>query len=137
MGLAKAVWDEEQAAGANGAKSKGKKELTAKQKALKEKIDGIGLGGVSFFAWFGFRGEPVTAEESKIAVREERDRRKRRAGGEEVPTPEPSEDGEQDLEDLDEDLEIFPMGEQLALAISDDLWTGALKYFSKWRRFPP
>ncbi len=129
LSLVKAVWDEEQAAGTNGAKVKGK-ELTPKQKELKEKIDGIGLGGLSFFAWFGFIGERVSAEESKAATQEEKERRQRRKAGEEVATP--TNEAEEDEEDEeDDDLEIFPTGETLALAISDDLWPGAIKYFSK------
>lgn len=129
LGLAKAVWDEEQAAGANGAGSKGK-EFTPKQKALKDKIESIGLGGVSFFAWFGYRGPKVSAEESKLAAKEERERRQRRAAGEEVSTPK-DDDDEEDEDDDDEELEIFPNGDQLALAIAEDLWPSAIKYFSK------
>ncbi|KXX72958.1 Protein SET, partial [Madurella mycetomatis] len=60
LGLVKAVWDEQQAAPKKEANKGGKKdkvELTEKQKALKEKIDKTGMGGVSFFAWFGYIGE--------------------------------------------------------------------------------
>lgn len=128
LGLAKAVWDEEQAAGANGAGSKGK-EFTPKQKALKDKIESIGLGGLSFFAWFGYRGPKVSAEESKLAAKEEKERRQRRAAGEEVSTP--KDDDDEDEDDDDEELEIFPSGDQLALAIAEDLWPSAIKYFSK------
>jgi len=135
LGLAKAVWDEEQANGTNGAKSKGKG-LTTKQKALKEKIDSIGLGSLSFFAWFGFRGDPISAEESKAATQEEKERRQRRAAGEEVVTPASKDEEDDDEDEENESLEIFPGGDQLAVAISDDLWPGAIKFFSK-SRFPP
>lgn len=37
------------------------------------------------------------------------------------------EDGE---EDIGMSLEIFPDGDDLAIAISEDLWPGAIKYFS-------
>jgi hypothetical protein len=131
LGLAKAVWDEEQAAGANGAKAKAKT-LTDKQKALKAKIDTIGLGGLSFFTWFGYRGERISAAESRIAIQEEKDRRQRRAAGEEVASPTNNDDDEEEQEEEDNSLEIFPTGDQLALAISDDLWPGAIKYFSKF-----
>ncbi|KAK0651829.1 nucleosome assembly protein [Cercophora newfieldiana] len=127
LGLAKAVWDEEQAERANGDKAM-KKELTEKQKALKAKIDTIGLGGLSFFAWFGYIGERISAEESRIATQEEKERRQRRAAGEEVASP-TNEDEEEEEEE--EGLEIFPLGDQLALAISDDLWPGAIKYFTQ------
>ena len=128
LGLAKAVWDEEQAAGTNGAAGSKDKELTPKQKALQEKMNGIGLGGVSFFAWFGFRGPKVSAEESKLATKEEKERRQRRAAGEEVSTP--KNDEEDDVDD-GEEFEIFPSGDQLGLAIAEDLWPNAIKYFSK------
>ena len=40
-----------------------------------------------------------------------------------------------DEEEEDEDeslaLEIFPDGEELAIAIAEDLWPNAIKYFSK------
>ncbi|KAK5656289.1 hypothetical protein OQA88_4669 [Cercophora sp. LCS_1] len=128
LSLAKAVWDEEQATGTNGAKTKGK-ELTTKQKALKEKIESVGLGGVSFFSWFGFRGEHISAEESRIATEEENDKRRCRNAGEEVASP--ADDDEEDEDEDEDELEIFPGGDQLALAISDDLWPGAIKYFTQ------
>ncbi|KAK4453203.1 nucleosome assembly protein [Podospora aff. communis PSN243] len=131
LGLAKAVWDEEQAEGANGAAKGKKKPLTEKQQALKAKIDANGLGGLSFFTWFGYRGEPISAEESRVATREEKERRQRRAAGEEVATPTNEEEEEEEEDDEDEFLEIFPNGDSLALAISDDLWPGAIKYFTQ------
>ncbi|KAK0720038.1 nucleosome assembly protein [Lasiosphaeris hirsuta] len=128
--LVKAVWDEEQAAGTNGAKARAKGDkITAKQQALKAKIDGIGLGGLSFFAWFGFRGNRVSAEESQTATQEERQRRQRRKAGEEVSTP--ASEADSDDSDDDDDLEIFPGGDMLALAIADDLWPGAIKFFTQ------
>ncbi|KAK1760869.1 nucleosome assembly protein [Echria macrotheca] len=128
LSLAKAVWDEDQAQGTIQTKKK-RKDLTATQKALEEKIDSIGLGGVSFFAWFGFRGDPVTAEESRTAVQEQKDRRHRRKNGEDVESPAREEEEEDEEEDVD--LEIFPYGAQVAMAIADDLWPGAIKYFTQ------
>jgi hypothetical protein len=137
LGLVKAVYDEQMAKPKEEAKDKKKKvELTEKQKALKEKMNNTGMGGVSFFAWFGYIGEYVTAEESKAAIEEEKEERRKRKAGEEVAKKKEDEDEEmeddEDDDDEDDDLEIFPTGDQLAMAIADDLWPGALKYFSEW-----
>ncbi|KXX78108.1 Protein SET [Madurella mycetomatis] len=140
LGLVKAVWDEQQAAPKKEANKGGKKdkvELTEKQKALKEKIDKTGMGGVSFFAWFGYIGENVSAEESRIAMEEEKEERRKRKAGEAVPKKDEDEemtdDGDDDDDDGDDDddLEIFPAGDEIAMAIADDLWPGALRYFSQ------
>ncbi|KAK4127530.1 hypothetical protein N657DRAFT_589876 [Parathielavia appendiculata] len=138
LGLVKAVYDEQMAKPKQEAKDERSKkvELTEKQKALKEKMENTGMGGVSFFAWFGYIGEYVTAEESKAAVEEEREERRKRKAGEEVAKKkdededeEMEDDKEEDDDDEDDDLEIFPTGDQLAMAIADDLWPAALKYF--------
>ncbi|KAK3296998.1 nucleosome assembly protein [Chaetomium fimeti] len=134
LSLVKAVYDEQLAKPKQEKKGKAEKVvLTEKQKALKEKIDSTGMGGVSFFAWFGYIGEYVSAEESKEATEEEKEERRKRKAGEEVPKKDEDEEmGEGDDEDEDEDdddLDIFPMGDAVAMAIADDLWPGALKYF--------
>lgn len=132
------VWQQDKKQGqANGASKDKKKtkseDWTADQKALREKIDKFGLGGVSFFCWFGYRGEDVSAEESAIAVEEDKKRRAEKAEGK---SSEPKEtEEEDDEEDEDEEdplaLEIFPDGDDLAVAFSEDLWPSAIKYFSK------
>lgn len=127
LGMVKRAWDEEQALEKAGKpRPKG---LTAVQRALKEKIDNTGLGGLGFFAWFGFRGERVTAEESRLVQEKERERRQQRKNGVEVVNLPPEEEDEEDEED---DLEIFPDGDNLAVCIADDLWPGAIRYFSKF-----
>lgn len=145
LGLVKAVYDE-QVAKPKEEKKKGAKAekvvFTEKQKALKEKIDKTGMGGVSFFAWFGYIGEYVSAEESKEAVEEEKEERRKRKAGEEVPKKDEDEEmadeeEEDDDEELEEDLDIFPMGDAVAMAIADDLWPGALKYFSEFTTICP
>lgn len=144
LDLVKAVYDEQRAKPKQEGKGKkaAKVELTDKQKALKEKIDNTGMGGVSFFAFFGYAGEYVSAEESKAAIAEEAEERRKRKAGEEV-TKEDEEDKMDEDEDEDEeeeeedDLEIFPAGDEIAMAIADDLWPGALKYFSKFTLTPP
>jgi hypothetical protein len=111
LGLAKKVWD-------GGA--------AADRAALKKKIDSVGIGGASFFAWFGYVGRKISAEQSAAAAEKEKERRRLRAEGKEVAeTPVPSENEDE------EDLEIFDGGDSLALFIADDLWPNAVKYFSK------
>ncbi|EGX88010.1 NAP family protein [Cordyceps militaris CM01] len=89
-------------------------------------IESTGLGGVSFFAWFGFAGRAVSAEESAEAFKVEQEKRQKRRAGEDV--PEDDDDDEDD--DLDEyDTEIFPTGDDLAVSLAEDVWPNAIKYF--------
>ena len=133
LGLAKRVWEEEKAAQEKGEK-KDSKELTEAQKELKEQIEKIGLGGISFFAWFGYAGKMISAEESQAATEQENEVRKLQREGKEIPeslrAPEKEKEDEED--DDDESLDIFPDGDSLAIALSDDLWPGAVKYFSTY-----
>ncbi|KAJ5381380.1 uncharacterized protein N7496_003808 [Penicillium cataractarum] len=92
--------------------------------------------GVSFFSFFGYRGRAITAEQNKEAVKEDEERWAKISNGEEV--PEDDEDDEDDddedfellVDDL-EDAEIFTDGEDLAIALAEDLWTNALKYYAQ------
>ncbi|KAI0133084.1 nucleosome assembly protein [Hypoxylon sp. NC0597] len=127
------VWENDKKQGpSDSTKIKKEKDYTPDEKALKEKIEATGLGAVSFFGWFGYRGLNISAEESRLAVEEERKKRAERAAGK-IPELKEVEE-EEDDDDEDEDplaLEIFPDGEEVALAISDDLWPNAIKYFSQ------
>lgn len=107
----------------------GERELNEEQKALLKKIEGTGMGGLSFFAWFGFIGRRVSAEESEAAYVKEREYQAKRKAGEKVAVPE--EERDEDL-DFGMELEIFPDGDDLAVAFTEDLWPGAIKYFSKF-----
>jgi hypothetical protein len=116
-------------------KSKSKdKTLTPEQKALKKKIDNTGMGGLSFFAWFGFIGRRISAAESAEATAIEREKRRARQASKHTSPPE-SNNGDESDDDDDDDamgmsLEIFPDGDDLAIAFTEDLWPGAIKYFS-------
>ncbi|SPN97213.1 related to phosphatase 2a inhibitor [Cephalotrichum gorgonifer] len=129
LSLVKKVWDEEQAGIKAGKEVKG---WTETRNALREKIDATGMGGVSFFAWFGFIGRRVSAEESVDADKRERERRRLRSEGKEVAKEEEEEEeGEEETEeDIQEELEIFPGGDDLAVAVSEDLWPAAIKHFT-------
>ncbi|KAI1197206.1 nucleosome assembly protein [Nemania serpens] len=138
LDLVAKVWkqDKKEQGQANGTSKDKKKtkpeDWTADQKALREKIDAFGLGGVSFFCWFGYRGMPISAEESAIAVEEDKERRAEKAAGK-VPEPTGAEEDE-DNEDEEENplpFEIFPDGDDLAIAFAEDLWPSALKYFAQ------
>ncbi|KAI1746226.1 nucleosome assembly protein [Xylaria scruposa] len=133
------VWEQDkkqaQANGSSKDKKKHKPEdWTADQKALREKIDTFGLGGVSFFCWFGYRGEDISAEESAVAVEEDKKRRADKAEGKDIDEKEAEEEDDED-DDEDEDdplaLEIFPDGDELAISFSEDLWPTAIKYFTQ------
>jgi hypothetical protein len=90
--------------------------------------------GLSFFAWFGYRGKDINADESKLANKEDRERWDKIAKGEEVEDSYEDDDDDDD-EDQDDDglvdAEIFPDGEELAIAIGEDIWPNALKYYGE------
>lgn len=126
-------------------------ELSTLHRTLVDKLANnlktIPQDAVSFFAWFGYRGREVSAEESAEAIRKEtRERKHLKSGKQIVPGDNVvAEDGDgNDVESiaskaiaLDEedgnefDCEIFPAGEEMAVAISEDLYPGAIKYFSE------
>lgn len=87
----------------------------------------------SFFTWFAFVSSRrwVSAEESAAAVVAERDRRRRASQGLEttaaaVQLP--------DDDQLERQVEAHEDGDTLATIIAEDLWPGAIKYFSE---YPP
>jgi len=123
------AWEKEKNSSGN-AKPK-TTELSPEQKTLKKKIDNTGMGGLSFFAWFGFIGRRVSAEESAEAVAAEQAKRKARKEGTKFPAEETEEEDEDEEDDWGMNLEIFPDGDELAIAFTEDLWPGALKYFTQ------
>ena len=118
--------------GPASAEAESAKEMTAEQKALKKKIDQTGMGGLSFFAWFGFIGRRISAKESEEATRREAERRDLMRQGQKIESPveNESEEGGDGVPEMS--LEIFPDGDDLAVAITEDLWPGAIKYFSEY-----
>lgn len=127
LALSKKVWDEEQAGVKAGKPVSG---WTETRKQMQNKLEETGLGGLSFFTWFGYIGSRVTAAESADAEKKIRERRALRAEGKEVPEIEEAEDDEE--EEIQEEIELCPGGSDLAFTIADDLWPGAIKYFSKF-----
>lgn len=119
--LVKTIADEEAA---------GKTDETPAKKQLKEKMDNTALDGLSFFAWFGFRGRKISNEEHAEATKAYEEKRRALKAGEKTDAME--EDDEDDEDDEEYEWEIFPTGDDLAVCISDDLWPNALNYFSKF-----
>ncbi|PLN75309.1 hypothetical protein BDW42DRAFT_189353 [Aspergillus taichungensis] len=94
--------------------------------------------GTSFFSFFGYRGRDVSAEESAKATKEDEERYQKMLKGEKVDgdDDEAEEDDEEEEEDDEvEALEIFPDGEELAVALAEDLWPNALKYYGGFAHF--
>lgn len=137
LGLAKKLYDEDSESYTVKFDDKGKeikrtKPLSATEKQLKEKMESVGMDGVSFFAWFGYVGRRVSAEESAAEVARIRAEVEARKAGkvDEKDEDEDMEDEEDEDEEDEDDFEIFPPGDDLAHAIVMDLWPEALKYFT-------
>lgn len=117
---------------AAGVDEQGKFKGAAKEmpefKALKKKVEGSSEGAMSFFAWFGHRGRWVTREESELALAKEAEEKEKRAKGEKVEREDEDEEDDFPTEEIDTD--IFPEGDNLAVALAEDLWPGAIKYFT-------
>jgi hypothetical protein len=90
--------------------------------------------GLSFFNWFGYRGNSVTAEESAQAEKEEAERWQKIENGEKVDDDGDDEDEDEDDEfDDDEEslsaVEIFPDADDIANTLAEEVWPNALKYY--------
>ena len=82
----------------------------------------------SFFTWFAFVSSRrwVSEEESGAAIEAEKERRARAARGEDTTAVQlPEED------QLEGQVEAHEEGESLATLFAEDLWPGAIKYFSR------
>ncbi|KAL5594768.1 hypothetical protein BROUX41_001682 [Berkeleyomyces rouxiae] len=124
LDLAKKVYDDDMAREAAGTAKADTP--TDNEKAIVSKLESSATGGVSFFAWFGYRGRRVTDAEHKeqkaiLAAR--------RAGN----APKKTEEEEEEEEDDDDDHEfdIFVGGADLAICLADDLFPNAIKYFTQ------
>lgn len=90
--------------------------------------------GVSFFNWFGYRGNSITAEESAQAEKEEAERWQKIENGEKVDDEEDDEEEDED-DELDEDeeslstVEIFPEAGDIANTLAEEVWPNALRYY--------
>lgn len=121
------IWEEEKA-------GKGEGEETEAKKALTEKMENTGLGGVSFFAFFAFCGRHITDEESNAALKARQEKRQLAKDGKDVDEDDEDEEEEDDFDEYE--FEIFPAASDAAHSIVDDLWPNATRYFSKQFRKP-
>lgn len=87
-----------------------------------EKVERTPQDAISIFGLFGFRGHHISAQESEIAIGGKQDTAEGSRSGQEDP-----EKGAPTLPDA----EIFPHGEEVAMAFSEDLYPGATQYFSR------
>lgn len=90
----------------------------------------------SFFTWFAFvcAGPYVSAEESSEAIKDlQQAKAKAEKGDKDEEKDEPD---AEDLLDLEPGVEAHEAGDDLANLIAEDLWPGAIKYFSKDRNQP-
>ncbi|KAI9696639.1 MAG: hypothetical protein M1820_008088 [Bogoriella megaspora] len=96
-------------------------------KALTKKAESWTGANTSFFTWFGYVSARrfISAEESAKAVKEAAERREKRNKGDLVEEP------TVDEESNDEDAEVHPSGEELALAIAEEVWPQATKLFTQ------
>lgn len=122
LDLACKIYEEEKA-------GKPATEETEAKKALKAKMEQTGLGGISFFAWFGARGRHVSAEESTEAGKVKAEKRQARKDGKEVDVMDEGKDDEEDEDDDEFEYEIFPTADDLAISFAEDLYPDAIKYF--------
>ncbi|PYI07954.1 hypothetical protein BO78DRAFT_396069 [Aspergillus sclerotiicarbonarius CBS 121057] len=104
-------------------------EAAEEQEEDEDELPEDGPGGMSFFAFFGYRGSDVTAEHSQNATKEDNERFEKLLKGESVDGEEEDDDEDDDVEDDFDDIEVFPGGDELAIAIAEDLWPNALKYY--------
>ncbi|KAI9658561.1 MAG: hypothetical protein M1821_002121 [Bathelium mastoideum] len=96
-------------------------------KALTKKVESWNGANTSFFTWFGWVSSRryVGLEESEQSTKEAAERRRKRKGGEKIDDPRSSESV------TDEDAEVHPSGEELALALAEELWPTATKLFTQ------
>jgi len=100
--------------------------------ALAEKLTTANAINTSFFTWFGFVSgrRYISAEESAKA---EAEYKEKKAKGEKIAPEEEDDDEDDEGEDKNDDsvVEVHEEGEQLAIAFAEDLWPGAIKYFTQ------
>ena len=102
--------------------------------ALSKLIENWNGENTSFFTWFGFvtAGPYVSAEESAQAVKELKEAKDKAAKGEKVDVKEDDDDeDEDDPLDLEPGVEVHEAGDDFANLLAEDLWPGAIRYFSK------
>ncbi|KAL8842241.1 MAG: hypothetical protein Q9170_000567 [Blastenia crenularia] len=120
LDMAVGIWRKEKELKARG-QNRDDIRATNEFKALVEKVERTPQDAISIFAFFGFRGHHIDAEESQASM----ERGKSMVDG-----------VERHFEGLDTeslvmpDTEIYPHGEDVVVAFSEDLYPGATQYFT-------
>lgn len=99
--------------------------------ALAKLMENWSGDNTSFFTWFAFvcaGPSYVTAEESAEATEKLNELKEKFKKGEKI-----EEDEDEEPIDLEPPMEVHEAGDDLANLIAEDLWPGAIKYFSKNR----
>ena len=138
-----ALWEAQRRGGLLDAKgyedSKTKDEQSQKlpeYAKLLGKVEQTTEGSQSFFTWFSYHGPWVSAARDIAAknVEKQRNHDIHAKAGENADGASKDEEDAAEEEDLDEmpaylAVEVFPNGEELALALAEDVWPSAIKYF--------
>ncbi|KAK2882521.1 hypothetical protein FQN49_000287 [Arthroderma sp. PD_2] len=92
--------------------------------------DDVSPAGLSFFAWFGYRGADVSEKESQAARKEDKETTEKMRKGEKIPgEDDDDEDEDEDEEDSLAIAEIFPDGQNVAIAFGEEVWPEALQCY--------
>ncbi|KAK6420976.1 hypothetical protein LTR95_016879 [Oleoguttula sp. CCFEE 5521] len=99
--------------------------------ALKKKVEHANGMNTSFFTWFGWVSSRryVSAEESAEA-----EAKRAEAKGEDKSDgadPEAPDLENEELADDDQEVEVHEAGEDIAVSFAEDIWPGAIKYFTQ------
>ncbi|KAL8991167.1 MAG: hypothetical protein Q9177_000342 [Variospora cf. flavescens] len=120
LDMAIGLWKMEQEYAQDNGRGRTDVRTNDEYRSLVEKVGRTPQDAISIFGFFGFRGHHVTAAESEETLK----RRRRMI------------EGVEEWEELDSespplpDAEIYPHGEEVALAFSEDLYPGATHYFT-------
>lgn len=101
--------------------------------ALERKVEHWNGANTSFFTWFGFVSARrwVSPEESEAATKEYRQKKESRKQGEVSGAAEAAENQDEDESQDDQAVEVHEAGDDLAVSFADDLWPGAVRYFTQ------
>jgi len=123
-----ALWQAFQASGNTSGHGFQKLKSSLEYEALAEVVENSDLSECSFFTLFAYISSHryVDEKESAQAYHAEAERHEKRKRGERVEDPEEEMAGPDE-----EEIRIYSHGEELAQVIADDVYTNAIKYFSR------
>ncbi|KAL8953819.1 MAG: hypothetical protein Q9222_000328 [Ikaeria aurantiellina] len=119
--LAGNLWEKQEELKQTNGQDSDEIRATAEYMTLVEKVQRTPQDAISFFGLFGYRGLHISARQSLDAIQRQQH----------------SAEGSEHWRDMEEELpplpdtEIYPHGGDVAIAVSEDLYPGAIQYFSK------